>query len=72
MKIAENFHDPRTTKQDAPEDPGVSALMDLAGGSDGLGFGGVGGVPGLNCPQTKTVLISFTKPSLPSGVDPET
>ena len=31
MKIAENFHDPRTTKQDSPEDPAVSALMDLAG-----------------------------------------
>jgi hypothetical protein len=31
LKIAENFHDPRTTKQDSPEDPAVSALMDLAG-----------------------------------------
>jgi hypothetical protein len=31
LKIAENFHDPRTTKQDSLEDPAASALMDLAG-----------------------------------------
>jgi hypothetical protein len=39
MKIAENFHDPRTTKQGSPEDPAVSALMDPAGAPMGQDSG---------------------------------